>query len=203
MKGCIKFLLAVIAGLVLGVGGLAGAAWLWAGVNLIAKEATVTTGDWGALREAALTLKLAPAALALKRGQEKELEISLKPEELNHLLDQRVPEQFQKTRLALAAGDTATVIRFSRQLEPHKFVNGEIRADVTGSSGQFEVKVKRVQLGKKELPHSVHYLVSRWIETTLETQVPFKEDRYKLTGFRRDGNNFKVTIHTRPAKTSP
>ena len=202
MKGCMKFGCAIVAGLVLGLGGLSVALWLWAGVNVFSPKPAVVPPEWGAFREAALSVKLAGAFVAIKRGQEKDFEISLRPDELNHLLAQRLPQMFKKTDLAVDAGDTATIIRFSRQIKPGRYINGEVHANITGHDGQFEVKVLLVKTGRKDLPHSLFYPVSRWMENTLETQLPFKDLPYKLTGFHQDGKNLVVNIHTR-GKTGP
>jgi hypothetical protein len=200
--GCLGLIAAVIAGLVVGVLGLGLAAYFWAGTNLLEAQASVEYPKWSALDEAVLAVKLAPTYIALKRDREETRELSLRPAEVNHLLDQHLPPMFKQTLLALDAGDTATVFIFSRAAGG-RFVNGEVRAEVTGGEGAFEVKILKVRVGKKFLPHSLFYPVSRWMESMLETQTPFKDQRFRVTGFRQEGKVFKVDIKTRKEAPGP
>jgi hypothetical protein len=193
--GCVSFFGAVALGVVVGVIGLLVVGYFWVDKRVLSDAPLeISREGWSRLDEAALTLKLTPAALSIKRGKENEHSLSLDAEEANRLVDQYVLNGLPDSRIDLSFGDTTTIIGFSKKLAEGMYLNGELEAGITAKDGDFEVDVKRLKTGTYEWPRPFLPQVARWLEGTLETQTLFQNDPWRIMDYSVQKKNLNLLV---------
>ena len=195
--GCFWFSLAVLLGLVLGVVGLGAAGYWWANAKVLAHEPmAMPVEKWGTLDEAALTVKLAPLALAIKQNKQTERELVLKANEANRLVDRYILTGPDDYRVRMSFGNTATAVLFSRKVMEGKYVNGELRADISAKDGDFEVEVIGLRTGEYKWPKPLLPQAARWLEGILETQSLFQNDPWRVMDYSYQKDKLKLKVRT-------
>lgn len=201
--GCVGCGAAVAVGLIIGLIGLSVAGYLWLDKNVLAKEPMPISKTWNALDKAAL-LKLAPVAIAARIGRESEKTISLRADEMNYILQEQVLSTKGPTQADVAFGDTVLIIHFAHRLSNGKYLNGELRAEITGQEGDFTVKVFKLTTGSYVWPGWVNSMLAKYLEGSLETQTFLKDQPLRITGLAHDHKSMRVTIKTlKPVEPAP
>jgi hypothetical protein len=199
--GCYGYVLAILAGLALGLGGLLFAGYMWASSKVLDKDPVVfRIKDWSAQDEAALALKIAPVARAVEKQEEKNFSLTFTPPEANRLFQEFLIRGHKDLSGEIVCGDTAFIVKFSDRVELSRYINGELRADVSGSGGKFTVKAHSLKAGHFDLPKPFLGELGHWIEGTLATQKLLQNEPWRLQGVTRSKNSINVEIKTVPKK---
>jgi len=197
--GCIGFVMAVLAGVFLGLVGLSVAGWFWLDRKVLDREPLeLVKKEWTAEDEARLAVKLAPAVESIEKGIEKDFSLSLSEREADRLMDLYVLEEPVEAELGLEKGDTALVVRFSSRVSGKRWVNGILRAEIKGREGDFETRVYQFVTGQVVWPRTLYPQVAQWVEGLIETQAPFKNEPWKLTAVDHGGEDIEVKIRIIP-----
>lgn len=195
--GCYGYLLAVLAGLVLGLAGLLTAGWFWAaGKVLSPAPAVLTQKDWSAKDEAALALKIAPVAKAIEGRESKDFSFSLTPAEANRLFQEYLRRQGWGLSGELLTDEGAFKVRFSERVKQGRYLNGELRAEVSASGGKFTAKALSFQAGNWKLPPGFLAELGYWIAGALTTQKPFQREPWRLLALGRSNGAITVEVRT-------
>lgn len=193
--GCTGAAIAVALGIILGIAGLGLAGYFWVDTRILAPEPMeIPKTKWTAVEEAAIALKLAPVIRAVKKNRESEHKVTLRPREINHLLDDYVLPDLGDLDLDVAFGDTVLIIRFSRRETEDRYLNGELRAVISGEDGDFEVTAHSFKTGKFDWPKPFLPRVAQWLEGVLETQTLVKDRPWRLRGIEQKKNGAKVVV---------
>jgi len=193
--GCFSGVMAVVAGIILGLAGLTAVGYMWADSKVFSKEPKeVLSEDWNRMDEAALAVKLVPAAVSSKSKKKVRNRVTLTQKETNYIIQRYIVPDLDKTRVSVQLGDTAMVLDFSSKLPNGRFLNGTMRANISGEDGDFDVEVSSLKTGRYQweqelLPTAAHYL-----EGMLEMQSFFHNDPWLLTGFEQDGKRVKAEL---------
>jgi hypothetical protein len=195
--GCYGYLLAILAGLVLGLGGLSVAGYVWAtGKVLSPNPVALAHKDWSAKDEAALAMKIAPIARAIDSKEDKSFSLNLTPGEANRLFQEYLVRQDRQVSGELLEADDAFVFKFSRRVKKDGYLNGELRCEVSGSGGKFTAKALSLKAGRQAMPDALLPELGHWIEGALETQKPFQKESWRVTGISRGKGGVTVDVKT-------
>jgi hypothetical protein len=196
--------LAALAGLIVGTMGLAGAGYLWASARLLdPAPLSYSSVGWSPAEEAVLAVKLAPVAHSLAKGEAKHFSLTFTSDEANRLFQEqllRAPAMAMSGSLQF--GDTAAEISFSRRLFGAKYLNGKLRAAITGGAGDFEVQVFSLCLGRVKCPRPLLPELGHWLEGALETNKFFSREPWRLRGVSHSRKVVTVELETLPKKPS-
>ncbi len=193
--GCLGYLIAVMAGVVLGVAGLLVFGYVWANASLLSDgPMQCEQTKWGVVDEAALTVKLSPVLYAIKRGNESEHEVTLSPKEVNQLLQAYPLPELGDPVLKVQCGDTLIRVRYSKCVFAKKYMNGMMRARVSGTGGDFKVSIKELHTGKVKWPKALLPQAAKWLEGLLETQNCLKDEHWRLEGIEQKNGKIKALV---------
>lgn len=195
--GCLGFVTAVAVGVLAGVIGIGVAGYLWLDKSVLSDQPLeLEKPKWSVMDEAAMTAKMAPVAASIKLKKEATYDLTFKPKEVNWLLDEYLlPGQADDLEIAVSMGDTAMIVDFSQRLLG-KYLNGQLRAKVTGQEGDFEVEAYGFKTGDFTWPPELLAQVGQWAEGILETQKLFRDDPIRLWGISHDKKEIKLTVKT-------
>jgi hypothetical protein len=91
-------------------------------------------------------------------------------------------------------GDTATIIEFSVLAFEGRYLNGELRAHISGDDGDFQVTAYGLETGGFTWPRQAMPHVAKWLEGVLETQTLFKNDPWRLADYKAKKGDLKVKV---------
>ncbi len=195
--GCCGCMAAVFAGLVLGLAALLVIGYFWADTKILSTEPVkYDKQEWTAKDEAAFTAKMAPVYRAMKKNRASQHKISLDREEANHLVRDYILAEIPNSDAELAFGDTALTVGFSMPLsnESDKFMNGELRTEVSGKREDFEVKVYSLRTGDYDWPEFTHGWAAYWLRGSLETNAFLEGMPVVLESFSHDKKGLTMEV---------
>ncbi len=200
--GCCGCVTAVFAGLVLGFVVLFIIGYYWINTKVLSTESvSYPDMEWTAKDKAGFTAKMAPAYFAMKNNRATEHKISLNPKEANHLVKDYILAEIPNSDAELVTGDTALTVSFSIPIhdESNKFLNGKLRAQVSGEREDFEVKLYSLRTGDYDWPPVTHAWIAYWLRGSLETNS-FLEDKpvvLESLSHDKEGLNMKISVQKR------
>ncbi len=193
--GCLGFALAVTVGVFLGLAGLGIAGYVWLNTRVLSDQpAKIDRPKWTKIDEGLFAVKLAPVYLAIKQEKESLHTVNIKPKEANRLWDECVAPYLEESVADVSFGDTAAVIAFSQRATQDKYLNGEIRLNVSGENGEFEVKIYSLKTGDWVWPRSFLPWAAYYLRSRVERQPDCANRPARLLGLYHDKKGLKATI---------
>ena len=196
MRGWVKFFLAIIFLFLLGVTGSLIYGLFWIERHLYLDEQIPIELVELDIAEQTRLLRLVPLKQILSKEAGKDsLRAKLNEKEANWLLNRALAEQFPDAKAQIKFMDGVLGIKFSQRVNPEKFLNIMLDAEINAEKGDFQVKTQRLQLGDYVLPNSVLGQLNYLLELYLERGIKLKEGQViKILDFKLDRKNLYFSL---------